>query len=58
MAEAILSGNGKRDEARNYLANLKKFRGITGDIAFDSNREAIKELFILSVRKGQIVEIN
>ena len=58
MAEAILSGNGKRDEARNYLANLKKFRGVTGDIAFDSNREAIKELFILSVRKGQIVEIN
>ena len=58
MAEAILSGNGKRDEARNYLANLKKFRGVTGDIAFDSNREAIKELFILSVKKGQIVEIN
>ncbi|MBI5048739.1 MAG: ABC transporter substrate-binding protein [Deltaproteobacteria bacterium] len=46
-----------REDVRVNLANLKDFPGATGNITFDSNREAVKTLFILEIKKGRIVEI-
>ncbi|MBI5875682.1 MAG: ABC transporter substrate-binding protein, partial [Deltaproteobacteria bacterium] len=53
-----VSIGGQREEVRANLANLKDFPGATGNIAFDSNREAVKNLFMLEVKNGKIVEIN
>lgn len=49
---------GRREDVRANLANLKDFSGATGNIAFDGNREAVKNLFMLEVKNGKIVEIN
>lgn len=57
MIEA--AGNSQeRDKVRGNLAKLKDFPDAIGNITFDNNREAIKELFILTVKNGKIVEAN
>ncbi len=48
---------GQKEEIRAILADLKNLPGATGNIAFDKDREAVKDLFILSVKNGQIVEV-
>jgi ABC-type branched-subunit amino acid transport system substrate-binding protein len=48
----------QRDEVLDNLAHLKDFPGATGNITFDSNREAVKALFILEIKNGKIVEAN
>lgn len=48
----------QKDEVRDNLSNLKGFPGATGNITFDINREALKNLFILTVKNGRIVEVN
>lgn len=48
---------GQKEEIRAILADLKNLPGATGNIAFDKDREAVKDIFILEVRKGKIVEI-
>ncbi|MBI3753153.1 MAG: penicillin-binding protein activator [Deltaproteobacteria bacterium] len=58
IIDAIIRGNGKKEEIRAALAHVKDFPGATGDITFDSNREAVKNLFMLEVKNGKIVEIN
>ncbi|MEK7688864.1 MAG: penicillin-binding protein activator [Deltaproteobacteria bacterium] len=47
----------QKEEIRAILADLKNLPGATGNIAFDKDREAVKDLFILSVKNGQIVEV-
>lgn len=58
IIDAIIRGNGKKEEIRVELAHVKDFPGATGDITFNKDREAVKELFILTVRDGKIVEAN
>ena len=45
-----------RDGVKERLRSTKEFRGATGDISFNSKREARKKLFILTVEGGRIVE--
>ncbi len=47
----------QRENIRNSLVNLKDFPGATGDVTFDSNREALNDLFILTVKGGRIMEV-
>lgn len=62
MIEAAIKSQGsevgsQKEEIRAILADLKNLPGATGNIAFDRDREAVKDLFILSVKNGQIVEV-
>ncbi|MDP2681251.1 MAG: penicillin-binding protein activator [Deltaproteobacteria bacterium] len=57
MIEAIAKWNGGKEEIRAILADLKNLPGATGNIAFDKDREAVKDIFMLEVRKGKIVEV-
>lgn len=44
-----------REEMKRKLKN-RNLKGATGDITFDSRNEAVKKLFILTVRGGRIIE--
>ncbi|HBR18583.1 MAG: hypothetical protein A3G39_02825 [Deltaproteobacteria bacterium RIFCSPLOWO2_12_FULL_43_16] len=57
IIEAIIIEREKKQDIRDSIANLKDFHGATGDITFGKDREAIKGLFILTVKNGKIVEI-
>ncbi len=46
-----------REMVRYRLAQIWGFEGATGDIYFDFNGDAIKDLFLLTVKEGKIVEI-
>ena len=46
-----------REELRQGLLRLNGFQGATGATSFDSQGEALKELFVLQVQKGEIVQI-
>jgi branched-chain amino acid transport system substrate-binding protein len=48
---------GNRDDLRRKLVELQGFRGVTGTEGFDLFGEAIKKLSLLTVKRGQIVEI-
>lgn len=45
-----------REELRRRLLSIRNFAGITGTHSFDYNGEAVKELTLLKVRKGEIIE--
>lgn len=45
-----------RDSIRDRLKSIKDFKGATGTQYFDSEREAVKRLFILTVVDGNITE--
>jgi len=45
-----------RDNLRRKLVELQDFRGVTGTKGFDSYGDAIKELKLLKVKRGRIVE--
>lgn len=45
-----------REELKNRLKKLKGFRGAAGAVSFDTGGEAVKELFVLTVRGGHIAE--
>ncbi|NMO16254.1 ABC transporter substrate-binding protein [Pyxidicoccus fallax] len=47
-----------RGEMRDALANLKDFDGATGRTSFNEKREAVKQLFLLSIDSKGITEIN
>lgn len=44
-----------RDELRQALAGLQNYPGVTGTTSFDPRGDAVKSLFLLQVRDGQIV---
>ncbi len=48
---------GNRDDVRKKLEELKDYRGITGTVGFDPFGEAIKQLTLLRVSRGKIVEV-
>lgn len=50
-------GVGNRDDVRKKLAALSDYRGITGTIGFDPFGEAIKQLYLLQVKRDKIVEV-
>ncbi|MBI2092743.1 MAG: ABC transporter substrate-binding protein [Deltaproteobacteria bacterium] len=52
-----LSGGAHAADIKNSLAALPAVEGSTGDISFDSNREAIKRLFFLTVKEENIMEL-
>jgi ABC-type branched-subunit amino acid transport system substrate-binding protein len=47
-----------REEAREKIRNLKDFRGATGWMSVLPNGEVDRRLFALTVRRGQIVQLN
>jgi ABC-type branched-subunit amino acid transport system substrate-binding protein len=49
-------GTPERREIRDRLRSISGLPGATGDITFDQGREAVKKLFILTVKGGRIVE--
>lgn len=46
-----------REDLRQALAQLQNYPGVTGTTSFDSQGDAVKELFLLQVRDGQIIQI-
>lgn len=59
MAVQVAIGQGKsgRDDFRRALAGFHDYPGVTGRTSFLPSREARKELFILTVKGGQIVQV-
>jgi ABC-type branched-subunit amino acid transport system substrate-binding protein len=57
MIAALEAGNGSRGAVRDALAGYTEFEGATGRIGFDSEGEARKDLFILTVRDNRIIEL-
>lgn len=47
-----------RDDVRRKLAELDDFGGVTGTRGFNRFGEAEKELYLLGVKRGRIVELN
>lgn len=45
-----------RDDLRRKLDDLNNYPGVTGTIGFDSYGEAIKNLYLLKIKHGQVVE--
>lgn len=54
----IKEGNFKREDIKKGLAKLKDFKGATGNISFNAEGEALKELFLLTIKNGKIVQLN
>ncbi len=46
-----------RDAVRNSLLRNRSVEGAEGSISFDSQGEAVKRLFLLTVRNGRIIEV-
>ncbi|HVO67805.1 MAG TPA: penicillin-binding protein activator [Syntrophales bacterium] len=46
-----------RTQFRDSLLRLKNYRGVTGMISFSGIRDAQKNIFILTIKDGQIVQI-
>jgi ABC-type branched-subunit amino acid transport system substrate-binding protein len=57
LMAAIKDGGESREGIRDNLDGPNGLDGATGTIQFDYNGEAVKELFILTVKKKKIVEI-
>ncbi|MBI5642186.1 MAG: penicillin-binding protein activator [Deltaproteobacteria bacterium] len=45
-----------RESVKNRLRSLRGFKGATGSLSFDLRGEAVKKLFLLTVKDGRIVE--
>lgn len=57
-ARVLLSGVRTRLGLRDGLARVRNFPGVSGVTSMDANGDADKVLYVLSVRNGQIVQIN
>jgi ABC-type branched-subunit amino acid transport system substrate-binding protein len=47
-----------REEVMEKLRNLRDFRGATGRVSVSRTGDLDKQLFALTVRRGQIVQLN
>ncbi|MEE8185634.1 MAG: hypothetical protein V3T96_04455, partial [Thermodesulfobacteriota bacterium] len=56
IIEIIKRGEMVRSRIREELAALRDFNGATGVISFDDAGEVIKDIFVLMVENGRIVE--
>lgn len=57
VLKAIETGGRKPASMRNALAKLQNVKGLTGRITFNANRDAQKQLVLLTVSGGAIVEL-
>jgi len=48
---------GNRDDLRRKLDDLNNYLGVTGTTGFDPYGEAIKQLYLLQIKRGKIVEL-
>lgn len=46
-----------RDQLRQGIAETRHFHGATGEISFDEKRQSSKEVFLLTVRNGQMIQV-
>jgi ABC-type branched-subunit amino acid transport system substrate-binding protein len=46
-----------REQFRDSLLRLKNYRGVTGKISFSGTRDSQKEIFILTIKDGQIMQV-
>jgi ABC-type branched-subunit amino acid transport system substrate-binding protein len=46
-----------REHFKKSLLKLKNYRGVTGTTSFSGKRDAHKDLLILTVKDGQIIQI-
>ncbi|NTX09732.1 penicillin-binding protein activator [Myxococcus sp. CA056] len=58
LVEKKEGGPRTRAQMRDALANLKDFDGATGRTSFNEKREAVKQLFLLSIDNKGVTEIN
>ncbi len=54
---AIAPGGSDRETFRQRLLWVDRYQGVTGKTSFPASRDAEKELFILTVRDGQIIQV-
>jgi len=54
----LKNGNVNRQKVRDGLSKISNFKGATGNIAFNADGDAVKELFILTIKNGEIVQLN
>jgi ABC-type branched-subunit amino acid transport system substrate-binding protein len=47
----------KRDQFRENLLNVRDYRGVTGKTSFSGGRDARKDVFILTIKDGKIIQI-
>ena len=52
------TGAKDRESFKNSLHGLKDFRGVTGNITFNSERDINKDVYLFGVDDGKIVGIN
>ena len=58
VLQTLSRGNYRmRSEIRDALHHLELFEGVTGNTVFDSNGEAIKNLYLLSIEGNRFVEV-
>jgi branched-chain amino acid transport system substrate-binding protein len=57
IAQALKAGGDNRDKVRDALAGIKNYQGVTGNFAFDENRNPVMTPFILTIKAGQYVEL-
>ncbi|TQF16494.1 ABC transporter substrate-binding protein [Myxococcus llanfairpwllgwyngyllgogerychwyrndrobwllllantysiliogogogochensis] len=58
LVEKKEGGPRTRAQMRDALSNLKDFDGATGRTSFNEKREAVKQLFLLSIDNKGVTEIN
>jgi branched-chain amino acid transport system substrate-binding protein len=56
VRDAVSKNPTNRAGLRKLLEETKAFQGVTGKISFDSDGEAQKDLYYLTIEKGQIVK--
>jgi ABC-type branched-subunit amino acid transport system substrate-binding protein len=47
----------KRDQFRESLLNVRDYRGVTGKTSFSGMRDARKDVFVLTIKDGKIIQI-
>lgn len=57
MKALASTGGAHAKDVRDFMANLPDVIGATGGIGFDANREVIRKIFLLTVKKDEIVEL-
>jgi branched-chain amino acid transport system substrate-binding protein len=53
----IEDGIKTRDQFRENLLDMRNYRGVTGKTSFSEGRDARKDVFVLTIKDGQIVQI-
>ncbi|MHB8773080.1 MAG: penicillin-binding protein activator [Syntrophales bacterium] len=54
---ALAPGGGTREAFRQRLTQVHGYQGVTGKTSFLQSRDAEKELFILTIKDGQIIQV-